>query len=139
MKETPNEKKLRERKFSLNRLLDKVSLEPVALSAISSDKKGKGKAAKRNLFEDYDGMMVKRKDAGGEDEEEEEMDVNQLNQICECSFRALVIDDKFLLLCDARLEGSQKRRLFTRDGSTSFLQILATRMYATLFFFSCPT
>lgn len=113
LKETPNEKKLRERKFSLNRLLDKVSLEPVTLSAISSDKKGKGKAAKRNLFEDYDGMMVKRKDAGGEEEEEEEMDVNQLNQI----YSKALKNDAFLPEMDPpasfkfSLRGYQKQAL----------------------------
>jgi DNA repair protein RAD5 len=91
LKETGPEKLLRERKFALNRLFDKISLHPVvaASGAASAAPKNKGKQAaskqsKRAMLERYDAGAL-RKRASSEEHEEEEMSEIQLNMVCTCS------------------------------------------------------
>ncbi|SGY79936.1 BQ5605_C008g05254 [Microbotryum silenes-dioicae] len=75
LKETTTERSLRQRKLALNKLFDKIDLQPF-VRAQTGSRKGKGKAggvssspSKRAMLENYDAKLA-GKDTGDEDEEE---------------------------------------------------------------------
>jgi hypothetical protein len=81
LKETEHEKGLRERKVALNRLLDRVNLNPT-VRAGAAGAKGKG-VSKRSMLEAYSQTLGKKSGSGDEDDgEEKELNENQLNQVC---------------------------------------------------------
>lgn len=85
LKETSEEKMLRERKVALNRLFDKISLQPVTRAEILKSK-GKGEApsssqSKRGMLERYDAVR-KKAAAVNEEDEEPELSEIQLNMVC---------------------------------------------------------
>ncbi|KAK4698930.1 DNA repair protein RAD5, partial [Phenoliferia sp. Uapishka_3] len=94
LKETDNEKKLRERKVAINRLFDKTSLYPTVVAGASSGGGG-GKKSKRTMLEAYSQNLHKKALEGGEgdgEEEGKELDEGQLNQV----YAKAVKNDAFL-------------------------------------------
>lgn len=99
-KDTEEERRLKERKVSINRLFDKLRLKPVRSDAILQQHKKKGKLnSKRAMLEHYDGKAEKRlkgdkskskgkdaKDKGKgkaeeDDEDGSEVTENQVNEV----------------------------------------------------------
>lgn len=67
LKESDNEKMLRYRKVSLNRLFDKTGLQPISSGNVGpgQTKKKKLTTSKRSLLERYDTLATQRKKVEG--------------------------------------------------------------------------
>lgn len=88
LKENEQEKRLRERKVSLNRLFDAVGLRPVASSTLLKSQKKENRTSTRDILEHFDGpaeKAIKANDAKGKgkakaEDGEEELEGEELDK-----------------------------------------------------------